>query len=115
MRGTLTLNCEASPDKYFSESPAVITAAKAECQNCPVQDECAELGQNEAYGVWGGMTPEERTKARHFREILFEELVNSRIRRMQKGGASISAMARELGLPRKTLADRLRRLTELAA
>ncbi|MGW0920422.1 WhiB family transcriptional regulator [Streptomyces sp. NPDC002755] len=115
MRGTLTLNCEANPDMYFSESPKVIAVAKGECRTCPVQDECGELGQNEAYGIWGGMTPDDRQRAQRFKLILLEELINTRIRRMQAEGVSISAMARELGLPRKTLADRLRKLTSLAA
>jgi WhiB family redox-sensing transcriptional regulator len=37
-------------------------AAKAICQRCPVLDLCAAfaLSTREAYGVWGGMTPEER-------------------------------------------------------
>jgi DNA-binding Lrp family transcriptional regulator len=46
---------------------------------------------------------------------MLEELNNARILRMHGEGLSISAMARELGIPRMTLADRLRRLTGLAA
>lgn len=38
------------------------TAAKEICLNCPVQKLCAEhaLKVREPYGVWGGMTEEER-------------------------------------------------------
>ncbi|MDO5721537.1 MAG: WhiB family transcriptional regulator [Actinomycetaceae bacterium] len=37
-------------------------AAKAICQTCPVLNECREhaLRVHEPYGVWGGMTEEER-------------------------------------------------------
>jgi WhiB family redox-sensing transcriptional regulator len=38
--------------------------AKAICRQCPVRDLCAAfaLSTREAYGVWGGMTPEERER-----------------------------------------------------
>ncbi|MEO6714921.1 MAG: WhiB family transcriptional regulator [Mycobacteriales bacterium] len=37
-------------------------AAKAICATCPVIDRCAEfaLATREPYGVWGGLSPEER-------------------------------------------------------
>jgi WhiB family redox-sensing transcriptional regulator len=40
--------------------------AKAVCGVCPVIDACLEwaLSTGEAYGVWGGLTPEERARAR---------------------------------------------------
>ncbi|MDO4654775.1 Transcriptional regulator WhiD [Actinomyces naeslundii] len=36
--------------------------AKAICQDCPVLDECRDhaLSTREPYGVWGGMSEEER-------------------------------------------------------
>ena len=39
-------------------------AAKAICATCPVQRQCAEhaLAVREPYGVWGGLTEEEREK-----------------------------------------------------
>lgn len=39
-------------------------AAKAICVTCPVQRQCAEhaLTVREPYGVWGGLTEEEREK-----------------------------------------------------
>lgn len=114
LRGTL-IPCAALPDKWFSEDPKKVASAKADCNACPARTECAELGENEEFGVWGGMTPDERRDARHFRVIMLEELNNARILRMHGEGLSISAMARELGIPRMTLADRLRRLTGLAA
>lgn len=40
-------------------------AAKAVCAGCPVLRECAEhaLAVREPYGVWGGMTEDERNHA----------------------------------------------------
>jgi transcriptional regulator of acetoin/glycerol metabolism len=111
----LLQSCEGDPDLWFSEKAEDIAQAKEACGFCPVRAECAELGEDEEFGVWGGMTPEDRRSRQRFLVILVEEQNNAHIRRMQAEGASISAMARELGMPRKTLADRLRRLTSLAA
>ncbi|MFI8237635.1 WhiB family transcriptional regulator [Streptomyces sp. NPDC085866] len=114
MRGTLN-PCAGNPDKWFSESPKMIAEAKAACDTCPARIRCAEHGESEEFGVWGGTTPEDRRNARHFRLIMLEEVTNNRIREMHRDGVSISAMARELDIPRMTLANRLRRLTGLAA
>jgi AraC-like DNA-binding protein len=111
----LRLSCEGNPELWFSENPKFIAEAKEACDACPVRDECAELGENEEFGIYGGMTPDDRRSAKRFRVIMLEELTNSRIKNMHGQGVSISAMARELGMPRKTLADRLRRITDLAA
>ena len=45
-------------------------AAKAVCARCPVIDICREhaLASKEAYGVWGGLTAEEREQIRALRE-----------------------------------------------
>ncbi len=107
--------CEADPELWFSERAEDITQAKEACGFCPVREECAELGDNEEFGVWGGMTPDEIRRAKRFRLVALEECTNSKIRTMQAEGCSISAMARQLNMPRKTLADRLRRMTDLAA
>nr|WP_326827326.1 WhiB family transcriptional regulator [Streptomyces sp. NBC_01751] len=90
--------------------PSEIEQAKEACGFCPDRIECAALGEDEEHGVWGGLDPEGRRRAKRFRVILLEERLNSRIRSMTADGVSISAMARELEIPRKTLADRLRRM-----
>ncbi|MEO6715192.1 MAG: WhiB family transcriptional regulator [Mycobacteriales bacterium] len=48
---------ERGPSKARREQ-----AAKAICRRCTVIDECAAfaLSTREPYGVWGGLTPEER-------------------------------------------------------
>ncbi len=37
---------------------------KSICADCPVQLACLEVGMNEDYGVWGGLTPAERQSLR---------------------------------------------------
>jgi hypothetical protein len=52
--------CADNPDRWFSDSPADITAAKAICQRCPGRNPCAEAGRDEPWGVWAGMTAGDR-------------------------------------------------------
>jgi transcriptional regulator of acetoin/glycerol metabolism len=111
----LTKPCEGNPEFWFSEIASEIEEAKQACGFCPVREECTELGEDEEFGVWGGQSPEDRRAAKRFRVIMLEELVSNKIRTLHKSGMSVSGMARELGIPRKTLADRLRRLTDMAA
>ncbi|MGW6571635.1 WhiB family transcriptional regulator [Streptomyces sp. NPDC054945] len=111
----MRIPCEVSPEDWFSEKAVDADRAKEACGFCPVRAECAELGENEEFGIWGGQTPDDRITAKRLRVLILEETINTRIRIMQQEKKSISAMARELGLPRKTLADRLRRLAGLAA
>ncbi len=61
----------ADPDLFFPISPAgpserQIARAKAICAGCPVRQECLEfaLSHDQAYGIWGGMTPEDRQRDR---------------------------------------------------
>lgn len=52
--------CADDPDRWFSDRPDDIAAAKAACTNCPVRDACAVAGRDEPWGVWGGLTTGER-------------------------------------------------------
>jgi len=56
---------ERGPDKE-----ARIEAAKAICAGCPVKVDCLEfaLQIKEDYGIWGGLTPEERYTIRRRRQ-----------------------------------------------
>lgn len=48
--------------------------AIALCNSCPFQMDCAEWGiTKERYGVWGGLTPDERTMIRRKRNIFLNE------------------------------------------
>lgn len=74
-RWTLRGACRhADPELFFPELLGAIEAdrtlrAKNICARCPVRDECLgwALGVGEAYGIWGGTTPDERRamRARH--------------------------------------------------
>lgn len=42
-----------NPSQYYS-------VGKAICDRCPVWDMCLEQGMKEVWGMWGGLTPQER-------------------------------------------------------
>jgi WhiB family redox-sensing transcriptional regulator len=48
---------------------ARINAAKAVCATCPVLQKCRShaLASNEAFGIWGGLTEEERQEIQNRR------------------------------------------------
>lgn len=59
------------PDLFFPISPGGAAASQVAqalriCAGCPVRRQCLEfaLRTNEAEGIWGGTTPEERAQAR---------------------------------------------------
>ena len=43
-----------NPEQYYA-------IAKTICNVCPVWKECLDIGIKETYGVWGGLTPQDRT------------------------------------------------------
>lgn len=58
-----------SPELFFPAGTTgaafdEITAAKAVCAVCPVQTACLRfaLATNQAYGIWGGTTEDERVQ-----------------------------------------------------
>lgn len=48
---------------FDSEEPAAMNAAKKVCRECPVLQQCRDhaVTANEPHGVWGALTPRERT------------------------------------------------------
>jgi WhiB family transcriptional regulator, redox-sensing transcriptional regulator len=52
----------ADHELFFSESPRRVARAKSICSSCPVRIPCLvdALECNERYGIWGGLTTEER-------------------------------------------------------
>lgn len=42
-----------TPEAYYS-------IGRELCHRCPVWEECLETGKNEVWGMWGGLTPNER-------------------------------------------------------
>jgi WhiB family redox-sensing transcriptional regulator len=55
-------------DLWFSDDQTEIAEAKTVCYRCPVRTECGDDGRAEAYGVWGGTTPEERGTTPSYRK-----------------------------------------------
>jgi len=56
----------ADPELFFPEPSDRDKRNEAEalCRRCPVRDTCADLGELEQYGVWGGEDTEQRIRAR---------------------------------------------------
>ena len=64
----------ADPDLFFPIATGLVAAremAKAQrvCARCRVRQECLDFAMRtgERHGIWGGTTPEERTRARRQR------------------------------------------------
>lgn len=58
---------EAYADAFFPEKgsdPHSKLTAKMTCLQCPVILECREAGMAEDYGIWGGLTEQERKRIR---------------------------------------------------
>lgn len=51
-------------EPFYTTDPTAVDAAKAICRACPVRQDClTDAMQTEDYlrwGVWGGLTPDER-------------------------------------------------------
>jgi len=73
---------------FYSEEPADQEAAKAICAGCKCRAECLATAmlREDSWGVWGGMTPMERTRHQ-----------NTWNRRMG-GGASVRALRERTGI-----------------
>lgn len=54
--------CSTSPDAHYPERGESPAYARHLCHQCPVIAECLAyaLAHDERFGVWGGMTAEER-------------------------------------------------------
>jgi WhiB family redox-sensing transcriptional regulator len=56
------------PELFFPDRAAYrtdeVARAKAVCRRCPVREACLRtaLDRREKAGIWGGLTPEERTR-----------------------------------------------------
>lgn len=57
------LPCEQADSEYwFTGTRAAEAWAKAQCQTCPIINECllGAFERNEEYGIFGGLTAQER-------------------------------------------------------
>lgn len=58
------------PDLFFPEPGADTSAARAICRDCPVRRMCLDhaLETNQKFGIWGGMTENQRRRLRRDRD-----------------------------------------------
>lgn len=79
------------PEVFFDkaeEDPDVAAFAKSVCKGCPFAQKCLDTSMlaDEEYGIWGGMTPEERASYRPMWE------------RIQGGRSAIRAKRNDNGI-----------------
>ena len=76
-------NClGADPELFFGDSDglpqarAIVEEARKWCRLCPVARDCLifALQNNERYGIWGGLTVEERKRTREIANDLLDAL-----------------------------------------
>jgi WhiB family redox-sensing transcriptional regulator len=60
------LCAETDPEAFFPEKGGSTRDAKRVCASCPVRQECLEyaLGNDERFGIWGGLSERERRRVR---------------------------------------------------
>ena len=60
------LCAQTDPEAFFPEKGGSTREAKRVCLTCDVRDECLEyaLQHDERFGIWGGLSPNERRKVR---------------------------------------------------
>ena len=63
---------QSDGEAWFPENGAHADAAVAICRRCPVRTQCLDyaLAHDERFGVWGGLTPNEREPLRRKRNGL---------------------------------------------
>lgn len=93
------------PELFFAKEDTDGAAeALAICKACPVVDDCLEfaLDTRQDYGVWGGMTENNRMALRRRRQrtarTLSERTLNE-IRYLLSTGTDVQTVADEYGLP----------------
>jgi hypothetical protein len=54
----------ADPLDFYPEHPSGYAHALAICHSCPIEQDCLEwaLNSRQSFGVWGGVTPDERDR-----------------------------------------------------
>ena len=89
---------DEDPELFFpigkgGPAAAQIIKAKAVCAGCPVLEKCRAHGLSvrEPYGVWGGLTEEDRE------EIYAQERKARREQRKAAAAAKLEATARDAG------------------
>jgi WhiB family transcriptional regulator, redox-sensing transcriptional regulator len=65
------LCAETDPEAFFPEKGGSTREAKRVCAGCAVRSECLEyaLGNDERFGIWGGLSERERRRVRLARRM----------------------------------------------
>jgi WhiB family transcriptional regulator, redox-sensing transcriptional regulator len=65
------LCAETDPEAFFPEKGGSTREAKRVCGGCAVREECLEyaLGNDERFGIWGGLSERERRRIRLQRRV----------------------------------------------
>lgn len=75
MRSRLTefdpgdVECRKNPEMWFSELAMDIRDAIKICNSCPAREPCLEIGMENEYGIFGGLTPQKRDILRKRRNV----------------------------------------------
>lgn len=107
----MRIPCRTNPEKWFSTNPDKIREAVQGCNNCPIMDECRDMGRDEKHGVWGGWTEEDR--APRIAEIVAAEreaerlATRAEVLSLRKDGNSLRAIADLTGLSKSHVANHL--------
>ena len=98
------------PDLFYPERGATVTAAKAICAACPVRGECLDyaLEVGEHHGIWGGTSERQRKRIRlgvavGARRGSIGAARRRQVASMRADGVTVTQIARELGLCRRTV------------
>lgn len=94
---------QTDPEIFYPEVGENPRHAKNVCSRCPVQSKCLEmaLNQDELYGIWGGLSREERENIRRLRNQ-----ATSAKRRKAERNATIVTMARD-NVENKVIAEEI--------
>ncbi|MFE1767261.1 WhiB family transcriptional regulator [Streptomyces angustmyceticus] len=59
--------CAENPEQFHSNAPSARTKARKACAGCPARLDCLRtaINNDERWGIWGGLDPNERWKLTH--------------------------------------------------
>lgn len=60
---------DTDPEAFFPDQSQQPFMAIALCNTCPVMAQCREAGMDERFGVWGGLTENDRRRIRSKRRM----------------------------------------------
>lgn len=114
-----TVPCAENPDWWYAdhhngENRLLQNAARNACADCPLRSDCLEwaLENDERWGIWGGLDPEERHNLRRRRKrthqrppgVVLDEWVF-----LRDQGYTVQDAAEQLGIRRDSLSKAMLR------